>query len=132
MSRPGRTTRLPLVAAMMMLAVACTSESSSDGGEEAASCAYRVLYQDRTYRDVANVEFAAGEKRGSATIPPCEDTGGQERTRSPERQPPPARWTASLPKWPSPSVTAPTTPPSWLPTRATSSPSEIQELIDGS
>ncbi|MFH8470932.1 DUF6281 family protein [Streptomyces sp. NPDC017991] len=64
---------------MMILAVACTSESSSDGGEEAASCAYRVLYQDRTYRDVANVEFAAGEKLGSATIPPCEDTGGQDK-----------------------------------------------------
>ncbi|MFI0270789.1 DUF6281 family protein [Streptomyces luteogriseus] len=63
---------------MMMLAVACTSESSSDGGEQAESCAYRVLYQDRTYRDVANVEFTAGEKLGSATIPPCQDTGGQD------------------------------------------------------
>ncbi|MGY0069238.1 DUF6281 family protein [Streptomyces sp. QTS137] len=65
-----------LVAAMVMPAVACTSESSSDGGERAASCAYQVLYQDRTYRDVANVEFTAGEKLGPATVPPCDDTGG--------------------------------------------------------
>jgi len=62
---------------MLMLAVACTSENSSGGGgEQAESCAYRVLYQDRTYRDVANVEFTAGEKLGSATVPPCDDTGG--------------------------------------------------------
>ncbi len=79
MSRSGRTTRVSLVAAMMMLAVACTSVSSSDGGEQAESCAYRVLYQDRTYRDVANVEFTAGEKLGSATIPPCQDTGDQDK-----------------------------------------------------
>ncbi|MBL3670685.1 hypothetical protein JL475_32905 [Streptomyces sp. M2CJ-2] len=79
MSRSGRTTRMLLVAAMVTSAVACTSENSSDGGgEQAASCAYRVLYQDRTYRDVANVEFTAGEKLGPATIPPCDDTGGQD------------------------------------------------------
>ncbi|WP_404197702.1 DUF6281 family protein [Streptomyces tauricus] len=71
---------------MMMLAVACTSESSSDGGggEQAASCVYSVRFQDRTYRDVANVEFTLGEKLGSATIPPCEDTGGQDRDKDEE------------------------------------------------
>lgn len=86
MSRSGRTTRLPLAAAMMVLAVACTSESSSDGGggEQAASCVYSVRFQDRTYRDVANVEFTLGEKLGSATIPPCEDTGGQDRDKDEE------------------------------------------------
>ncbi len=78
MSRSGRITRMLLVAAMGMPAVACTSESNSDGGERAASCAYRVIYQDRTYRDVANVEFTAGEKLGPATVPPCDDTGGQD------------------------------------------------------
>lgn len=83
MSRSGRTTPLPLMAAMMMLAVACTPESSSDGDGRAESCAYRVLYQDRTYRDVANVEFTAGKKLGSATVPPCEDTGDQDRAGEP-------------------------------------------------
>ncbi|TQL20720.1 hypothetical protein FBY37_2680 [Streptomyces sp. SLBN-134] len=79
MNRSGRMTRLPLMAAMLVLAVACTSESSSDGADgQAASCAYLVHYQDRSYQDVANVEFTAGEELGSATVPPCDDTGGQE------------------------------------------------------
>jgi hypothetical protein len=64
---------------MTMLAVACTSESSSDGGGQADSCAYRVVYQDRTYQDVANVEFTAGDELGPAIIPPCEDTGGEAK-----------------------------------------------------
>ncbi|WP_437098875.1 DUF6281 family protein [Streptomyces sp. enrichment culture] len=64
---------------MLVLAVACTSENSSDGGDEQAdSCAYLVHYQDRVYRDVANVEFTADEKLGSATLPPCDDTGDQK------------------------------------------------------
>jgi len=79
MNRSGRMTRMPLMAAMLVLAVACTSESSSDGADgQAASCAYLVHYQDRSYQDVANVEFTAGEELGSATVPPCDDTGGQE------------------------------------------------------
>lgn len=78
MSWAGRFASLPLVAAMMVSAVACTAGSSSDGDEESASCAYRVKYQDRTYRDVANVKFVAGEELGAATIPPCDDTGGQD------------------------------------------------------
>ncbi|MGW9495275.1 DUF6281 family protein [Streptomyces prasinus] len=84
MSRSERITRMLLVAAMVMPAVACTSESSSGGGEQSASCAYQVLYQDRTYRDVANVEFTAGEKLGPATIPPCDDTGGQDKDEQAE------------------------------------------------
>ncbi|MFD7700537.1 DUF6281 family protein [Streptomyces caelestis] len=64
---------------MLVLAVACTSESSSDEGDgQAESCAYLVHYQDRTYRDVANVEFTAGEELGSATLPPCDDTGDRK------------------------------------------------------
>ncbi len=84
MGRSERMTRMLLVAAMVMPAVACTSESSSGGGEQSASCAYQVLYQDRTYRDVANVEFTAGEKLGPATIPPCDDTGGQDKDEQAE------------------------------------------------
>ncbi|MEW2167419.1 DUF6281 family protein [Streptomyces sp. NPDC007084] len=75
MSWVGRSTAL--VAAVMVSAVACTAGSSSDG-EESGSCEYRILYQDRTYRDVANVEFTVGEKLGKATKPPCDDTGGQD------------------------------------------------------
>jgi hypothetical protein len=62
---------------MVASAAACTAGSSSDG-EESASCVYQVLYQDRPYRDVANVEFTVGEKLGDATKPPCDDTGGAD------------------------------------------------------
>lgn len=126
MSRSGRITHTLLVAAMVMPAVACTSESSSDGGERVASCAYRVIYQDRTYRDVANVEFRAGEKLGPATVPPCDDTGGQNEGKQAGRQRPPTRWTASLPRWPSQSGTLPAMSSSWPPTWATSSPGDTE------
>ncbi|MFC8424855.1 DUF6281 family protein [Streptomyces sp. NPDC057236] len=74
-----RTGNLLLGAAVLMSAAACTSGGGSDGGgEQAASCAYRVLYQDRMYRDVADVRFTVGEELGSATLPPCDDTGGRD------------------------------------------------------
>ncbi|MFD7880333.1 DUF6281 family protein [Streptomyces sp. NPDC059766] len=78
MSWVGRAMAL---AAVMVSAVACTAGSSSDG-EDAGSCAYRILYQDRTYRDVANVEFTVGEKLGAATKPPCDDTGGRDTSET--------------------------------------------------
>ncbi|MFJ6988550.1 MULTISPECIES: DUF6281 family protein [unclassified Streptomyces] len=85
MSRSDRTTRVPLVAAMLMLAAACTSQSDGGGGggDRAESCAYLVVYEGRTYQGVANVEFTAGEKLGSAAVPPCQDTGEQDTTEAP-------------------------------------------------
>jgi hypothetical protein len=65
------------MAALAVAAAACTTSSSSDG-DGAASCVYRILYQDRTYEDVADVTFTAGEKLGTATQPACDDTGGQD------------------------------------------------------
>ncbi|MET9102406.1 DUF6281 family protein [Streptomyces antibioticus] len=81
MGRVGRL--MGLAAAAMVSAVACTAGSSSDG-EESGSCAFLILYQNRTYPDVANVEFTVGEKLGDATRPPCDDTGGQGGAGSPE------------------------------------------------
>lgn len=68
-----------------MLLAACTS-SSSDEGEQAESCAYQVHFQNRTYTDVANVKFTAGKELGSATIPPCRDTGDQGQAEEPEEK----------------------------------------------
>ncbi|MEW1690298.1 DUF6281 family protein [Streptomyces sp. NPDC091265] len=61
---------------MLVSAAACTADSSG-GGSGSASCAYRVTYRDRTYQDVANVDFTVGGKLGPATQPPCDDTGSQ-------------------------------------------------------
>ncbi|MFD9093386.1 DUF6281 family protein [Streptomyces collinus] len=69
------------MAAVVASAAGCTSGSSTS--DETASCAYQVTYKGRTYRDVANVEFAVGGRLGTATNPPCDDTGGQDEDQEP-------------------------------------------------
>ncbi|WP_406326665.1 DUF6281 family protein [Streptomyces sp. NBC_00203] len=61
-----------LAAATIAVSVACTS--SSEGGESASSCVFLIKYENRTYSDVANVDFTVGDKLGGATRPPCDDT----------------------------------------------------------
>lgn len=82
MSSTGRIAGALWAAAMVMSAAACTAHSSS-GGEESASCVNRFTYQDRSYRDVANVDFTVGKKLGIATKPPCDDTGGRDKSEEP-------------------------------------------------
>ncbi|MFD4763711.1 DUF6281 family protein [Streptomyces sp. NPDC058439] len=70
-----------LAAAIMVPAAACSATGSagstgSTGGEK--SCAIQFTYQNRTYEDVANVDFTVGQKLGTATKPPCNDVGGQD------------------------------------------------------
>ena len=66
---------LLLTAATFAGSVACTSTSSYiDEGEAAPSCAFVVDYENRRYMDVANVDFTVGDKLGTATQPPCDDT----------------------------------------------------------
>ncbi|MBA4862226.1 hypothetical protein H1V43_12675 [Streptomyces sp. PSKA54] len=48
--------------------------SPSGGGGSASSCAFLVEYENRTYSGMANVDFTVGDKLGSATLPPCDDT----------------------------------------------------------
>ncbi|MET7847279.1 DUF6281 family protein [Streptomyces avermitilis] len=68
------TVGMLLAAATFAVSVACTSSSDSDGGESASLCAFLVDYKNRTYSDVANVDFTVGDKLGPATLPPCDDT----------------------------------------------------------
>ncbi|WP_206341691.1 DUF6281 family protein [Streptomyces ureilyticus] len=65
-----------LAAVTFAVSVACTSSSDGDGdgGESASSCAFLVDYENRTYSDVANVDFTVEDKLGPATLPPCDDT----------------------------------------------------------
>lgn len=76
-----RSVGLALAAATVVSTAACTTGSSS--GDAAESCVYQVRYQDRTYRDVANVEFTVGKKLGKATMPPCNDTGEKTEAEEP-------------------------------------------------
>ncbi|UIX31769.1 DUF6281 family protein [Streptomyces sp. GQFP] len=66
-----------VLAIAAMASTACTSQGSSTD-EGSASCAYQILYEGRTYQDVANAEFTIGQQLGDATLPPCDDTGGQD------------------------------------------------------
>ena len=76
MNWAGRRFAGTLLAASMASA-ACTS-ASSGADEGSASCAYQILYEGRTYQDVADVEFTIGRQLGDATLPACDDTGGQD------------------------------------------------------
>lgn len=82
MSWTGRSAGLLVAAAMVMPVAACTADSGGGVGAS-ASCVARYTYQDRSYRDVANVEFTLGKKLGAATSPPCEDTGGRGKGEEP-------------------------------------------------
>ncbi|MFJ8888807.1 DUF6281 family protein [Streptomyces sp. NPDC102402] len=72
---------LLVAAAMTMPAVACTAGGGGGGGGD--SCVNRYTYQDRSYQDVTQVDFTAGQKLGVATSPPCEDTGSKDKGEEP-------------------------------------------------
>ncbi|MFG3290389.1 DUF6281 family protein [Streptomyces sp. NPDC048179] len=73
MSSARRIACALLVVGVMTPVTACAPGDSS--ADDSASCVYRVTYQGRTYRDVANVEFTVGAELGDAVKPPCDDTG---------------------------------------------------------
>ncbi|MEV6166330.1 DUF6281 family protein [Streptomyces sp. NPDC052052] len=82
MSWIRRTSGVLLAATITVSAAACSATGSTDGE---ASCVLRFTCQNRTYRDVANVDFTVGQKLGTVTSPPCNDTGVQDQgEESPE------------------------------------------------
>ncbi|MGX1676508.1 DUF6281 family protein [Streptomyces sp. NPDC055400] len=62
---------------MLSAAAACGGSDGTQGNSEGV-CPRAFTYDDRTYTSVANVEFRVGSKLGTATPPPCNDTGDQE------------------------------------------------------
>lgn len=118
-----------LAAALMTSAAACTDDSSS---AESDSCVNRFIYQDRSYRDVVNLEFTVGDKLGTATQPPCDDTGGQDEVVESETSK-----TAYAVEGISPTVAiavgdTPEEAEFFAAYSGSSLPPEVQELIDGS
>jgi hypothetical protein len=87
MNIPRRTRLLAVAVLALSLALAAcggksevsqgSSTQVSEGGGAAASCAMLVEYDGHNYLGTA-VEGTpvAGESLGTATIPPCNDTGG--------------------------------------------------------
>lgn len=75
------------VAVRMLLIVAATLGSATGcvvPAESSAICAMTVTYESRTYHDVANIDFTVGERLGTATQPPCNDTGRRTEERATE------------------------------------------------
>ncbi|WP_405476060.1 DUF6281 family protein [Streptomyces sp. NBC_00009] len=64
--------------ALVMLSAAAACGSDGTEAKSEGVCPRAFTYDDRTYTSVANVEFRVGSKLGTATPPPCNDTGGQE------------------------------------------------------
>lgn len=84
MSLAGTYVRVLLTASVVtsvMATAACTVDFT--GGQTSAICANQFTYESRTYQDVANAEFTVGEELGSATQPPCDDTGGRDKDPEP-------------------------------------------------
>ena len=75
MGRARRCAGTALMALVMLSAAACGSDGTEASSENV--CPRAFTYDDRTYTSVANVEFEVGSKLGTATPPPCNDTGGQ-------------------------------------------------------
>lgn len=91
MNRTGRYAgALMTTSALVMAITGCTAAADDDGGEgegddgkASASCVAQFTYRDRTYRNVANVDYAVGARLGTATQPPCNDTGRRAKVEEP-------------------------------------------------
>ncbi|WUD74832.1 DUF6281 family protein [Streptomyces sp. NBC_00510] len=131
MSWTGRSAGLLVATAMVMSVAACTADSDS-GGEESASCVNQYTYQDRSYRDVANVKFTLGKKLGAATKPPCEDTGGQDKGEEPVTTDTAYEVDGISPKVAIAIGDTPKTATFFAVYSGSELPPEVQKLIDGS
>ncbi|MFE6039418.1 DUF6281 family protein [Streptomyces sp. NPDC056452] len=128
MSWTGRSAGLLGAAAMVMSVAACTADSGGGG----ASCVNRYTYQHSSYRDVANVEFTPGRKLGVATKPPCEDTGGRDRSEEPDTTATAYEVDGISPKVAIAIGDTPKTATFFAVDSGSELPPEVQKLIDGS
>ncbi|MFE7789940.1 DUF6281 family protein [Streptomyces sp. NPDC057460] len=131
MSRTRRSAGVLMAAAMVMSVAACTADRGG-GGEESASCVNRYTYQDRSYRDVANVNFTLGKKLGAATKPPCEDTGGRGKGEEPVTTETAYEVDGISPKVAIAIGDTPKTAMFFAAYSGSELPPEVQKLIDGS
>jgi hypothetical protein len=128
----GRFVRVLSAAAVVAVSVGgCTSVSG--GGDSAASCAFLVEYENRTYSDVANIDFTVGDELGAATLPTCDDTPNDHD----DGETAPAATTAYAVEGLDPSIAiavggAPDDVVLVAVRSGTEIPPEVQKLIDGS
>jgi hypothetical protein len=68
-----KAVRVVLVAVAATVSVGCSS-GSGDGDGGAASCAYVVEYENRTYLGRGETDIPVEDVLGTATKPACDDT----------------------------------------------------------
>jgi len=78
--------RLVMTVAMLVAAVGCTvdGDATSSDGEAAPSCAGVVSFGNRRYLPSDRADFTVGERLGTATVPACDDTPGDDEAAVPE------------------------------------------------
>jgi hypothetical protein len=78
--------RLVMTVAMLVAAVGCTvdGDATSRDGEAATSCAGVVSFENRRYLPSDRADFTVGERLGTATVPACDDTPGDDEVAVPE------------------------------------------------
>ncbi len=75
MSWVGRGAIAVVLATLALTTVGCASDGGS--GQSESACASDFVYEGRTYVKLTSVEVKAGQKVGTATNPPCNDTNDQ-------------------------------------------------------
>ncbi|ARF72148.1 hypothetical protein B7C62_07585 [Kitasatospora albolonga] len=128
MSWSRRSAGALLTAAAAITVSGCTVSS---GGEGEAVCAFEVSYEGRSYRDVANVDFTVTDKLGTAKLPPCNDTGGDEEAEAEETEEAAAYGVRGLP--PETAIAVGSSPEDAVFVVSSSGstlPPEVQELLD--
>lgn len=69
---------------VMTVAALATAVGCASGGEASASCAGLVTYENRDYLPTVDVDFTAGERLGTATVPECDDAPNDPGVTIPE------------------------------------------------
>ncbi|MFM9445465.1 DUF6281 family protein [Streptomyces acidiscabies] len=63
---------------LLAMGVGTVLTSGCAAGDSAASCAFVADFGGRRYSDLAGAEFTLGEAVGTAVLPVCDDTDGDD------------------------------------------------------
>ena len=63
---------------LLAMGVGATLASGCTADDSTASCAFVADFDGRRYSDLAGAEFTLGTAVGTAVLPTCDDTGGND------------------------------------------------------
>ncbi|WP_338683458.1 DUF6281 family protein [Streptomyces acidiscabies] len=71
---------------VLAMGVGAALTSGCAAGDSAASCAFVADFDGRRYSNLAGAEFTLGKAVGTAVLPTCDDTGGDDDPGSAARE----------------------------------------------